>query len=307
MSALPSLPDIISLTVSRTRVTRYPVVACYTVLLYEFFLVFDQEYRLIYQSKWTLAKCLYLACRFIPILLWPANMYNFMNDHSLEACKPLAIISALSYIPFLALPQCTYVFRAWSITGRKVSLLWLFLGCLVAYLAILLWSATDKLTVSDAPFSLLPKAGCFRVTYRNQNPTTRAIFAALGLDSIVGAVLIHHYLNVRRSQGRLGKLIFNQDLFYFPFILLLNTATAVILTSPSRDLDRTALIVVLVMANITACRFILQIRELSQWPTEISELEQCSHQVREDLERMQMEPSGTLDEPALIPESPAVC
>ncbi|KAF9523070.1 hypothetical protein CPB83DRAFT_66758 [Crepidotus variabilis] len=289
MSALPTVADIITLTVSRTIITRYPVVACYAVLSYEFFLVLDQEYRLIYRSRWTLLKCLYLACRFIPLILWPVNMYSFMNDHTLPECMPLVVFGSLSYIPLLAIPQCIYVFRAWSITGRKRSI-FCFLGlCLGGYLGVLIWAATDNLTVSRGAFTLLKKTGCYRPTYDNYNAFARPIFAAIALDSVVATVLIiHHYFTTRRSavQGRLVRLVFNQDTFFFPIILVLNVITSVILTRPVRYLDRTALVAVIVMSNIIACRFILQIRELTR-PTELSVLRQMSLQVRKDLGRVQ--------------------
>lgn len=117
-----------------------------------------------------------------------------MIDHTLEECRPLVVVSALAMIPAvsynhysvspqhaqyhaqLAVPQCIYVFRVWSIAGRKTSVLWFFIFCLGGYLAVTLWSATDNLVVADGAFHLLPKTGCYRVTYHNYPPLAVRVF-----------------------------------------------------------------------------------------------------------------------------------
>ncbi|KAF9523027.1 hypothetical protein CPB83DRAFT_910972 [Crepidotus variabilis] len=275
--------DFIIQAVRFTRISRYPVVAGYTALLYEFLIVFDQEYRLIYKSQWTLLKFLYLACRFIPITLWPVNIFTFMNEHTRQACQPLVVFFSLSFAPFLALPQCVYVLRAWSITGRKTSLLAIFSSCLAAYLGIVLWASTDDLRVIEAGFNTFGKAGCYRGSYRHQNPFARSIFAGIVLDFIVATIMmIYYYLTIRGSRGRLGRLVLKQDMFFFPFMLALNAWAAIMFLSPIRFLDGIVFTSVFVTSNILTCRFILQLRGLSS-PTEHTELIRLSGVVRRDL------------------------
>ncbi|KAF9527416.1 hypothetical protein CPB83DRAFT_394971 [Crepidotus variabilis] len=278
------------------RMSRYPVVACYTALLYEFLIVFDQEWRLIYKSQWSLLKCLYLACRFAPIALWPVNMYSFMNEHTRQGCQPLVIFESLSFGLLLALPQCIYVLRAWSITGRMRPLLVLFLACFGAYLTVVVWAATDDFSVGNAGFDFLGKAGCYRNLYHNQNPFARPIFAGIVLDIVVGGVIVVYYhFTIRRSSGRLGKLILHQDLLFFPSMLLLDALAGIIFTHPLRFLDGIVFTGVLLMSNVMACRFILQIRETSSTSLG-SELQQLSAQVQRDLILAEIKPTTTMKE-----------
>ena len=45
----------------------------------------------IYKSRWSLTKCLYLACRFGLLLGWPVVMYAFLFDHDEESCQPFVV------------------------------------------------------------------------------------------------------------------------------------------------------------------------------------------------------------------------
>jgi len=55
----------------------------------------------IYKSRWSLSKCLYLACRFGILLCWPIVMYSFMFDHDVESCKPFLVIVSVLLMLFV--------------------------------------------------------------------------------------------------------------------------------------------------------------------------------------------------------------
>lgn len=55
----------------------------------------------VYKSRWTLMKCLYLVCRFCPLLFWPAIMYALLWDHDMDRCKPMLVINAVIFLLFV--------------------------------------------------------------------------------------------------------------------------------------------------------------------------------------------------------------
>ena len=55
----------------------------------------------IYKSRWSLTKCLYLACRFGLLLCWPIVMYAFSFDHDEESCRPFLVIVSVLFMLFV--------------------------------------------------------------------------------------------------------------------------------------------------------------------------------------------------------------
>jgi len=55
----------------------------------------------IYESRWSLTKYLYLACRFGPLLSWPIVMYAFLFDHDMESCEPFVVIVSVAFMLFV--------------------------------------------------------------------------------------------------------------------------------------------------------------------------------------------------------------
>ncbi len=80
-------------------------------------LLFDHLYKTnlsdhqIYQSRWSLSKSLYLACRFSLLLGWPIVMYAFLFDHDMESCKPLLVIVTVLIMLFVR-PALSLLFTA---------------------------------------------------------------------------------------------------------------------------------------------------------------------------------------------------
>ena len=55
----------------------------------------------IYKSRWSLTKCLYLACRFGLLLGWPIVMSAFLIDHDEESCQPFVIAISVLFMLFV--------------------------------------------------------------------------------------------------------------------------------------------------------------------------------------------------------------
>ena len=55
----------------------------------------------IYKSRWTIPKCLYLACRFGLLLCWPIVMYALLFDHNEESCQPFLVITSILFMLFV--------------------------------------------------------------------------------------------------------------------------------------------------------------------------------------------------------------
>jgi len=135
--------------------------------------MFDREYSAMYKSKWSLLKCLYLACRFCPLLGWPAVMYALLWDHDIDKCKPMIIINAMVFLLFGTIPQTIYMFRAYAFVGATNVSLVVCLSSYCGYLAVVFFFSFQKLGVFEEAFWALGRTGCFRSfphKYNNYSP-----------------------------------------------------------------------------------------------------------------------------------------
>lgn len=70
----------------------------YTPFLTSLFQVTLFGLHQVYKSRWSLTKCLYLACRFCPLCLWPVVMYGFIGNHGMETCEKLVIAISVVFM-----------------------------------------------------------------------------------------------------------------------------------------------------------------------------------------------------------------
>ncbi|KAF8152351.1 hypothetical protein B0H34DRAFT_113281 [Crassisporium funariophilum] len=243
------------------NLTRFPVVAIYSIVVFDFLLLIDQEHRLIYKSRWTWLKAIYLVCRYYPLTVWPFTIWLYVVDHSYETCIPMVTLQQLSFIPLHFFPHCMLIIRVWAFSGRKRWTLALLLACLSGYLAVQIWSTTGNHLVSEIIFATFGRSGCFR-----RSPHSKNQFA--------------YCLNTRSTHGRLGKLFLIQAFSFFCFMLCLNLGSAYLFSrDSSQKPDGTAWVSTLILPNILACRFILQLREQAI-PSASFQLQIFSKQIR---------------------------
>jgi len=155
--------------------------------------------------------------------------------------------------------------------------------CLLGYIVLMSWFALHEMVVFNETFLFMgPKSGCFMAFPHGYIPYSRTMFVAIGLDLIVGAMLVIHCFRMDSSQTRLGKLLVKQGLLYYPLMIVLNTITALVTTLGNfRGYDGIMFCSVISISNILACRFVIQIREYAA-PDSLDHF-QLSSLVRRDL------------------------
>ena len=122
-------------------------------------------------------KCLHLACRFCPLIFWPAIMYSLLWDHDLGRCKPMLVVNAVTFLLFVCplpiprtqteafqgtIPQSIYVLRAYAFTGATNVSLAVCLSSYCGYIIVVFWFSFERLGVFEEAFLVLGRTGCFR-------------------------------------------------------------------------------------------------------------------------------------------------
>jgi len=244
-----------------TQLSRRTIFGSYALAVYEFLIVFDAEIVTIHKSKWSLLRALYYGCRFGPLLLYPIVIYGLVGDHDEESCKPLIPLVTFCLNLFPCLPQCIFTLRAWAFMGAKRPMLLIFLPCLFAYIGVVVWAFWYRLRALEGLF-LFGKAACIRELDHGSSPFLWMSYAGVALDVVIGLAMVVHCYRSYSSQSRIGKLLVEQGLLYYPVMILMNTVSAALTTiGKFPEYEVLVFFTSAIFSNLLACRFVIQIRE----------------------------------------------
>ncbi|KAF5348335.1 hypothetical protein D9756_010495 [Leucocoprinus leucothites] len=259
--------EVLALVVSRIQRTKYSLVAPYPIVIWELIAVLPREIGQIYLSRWTPLKCIYLAGRFLPIVLWPIIVWLMVGDHTLEECQGKKLLAEHLIVMVLQLvPHSVLAIRAYAYTGRsrKVRILLALGTC--AYIGTQIWAYLIKETCLDPSlFQLLGRTGCYRDSHLSRHPFACVIIAGTIVDGMSIALTVVHAVTTMGINGKLRMVFLLQGLSLFTFMFCVNIMTSVSLfrNRPSESWEVACFALVLLVPNSVACRFILELREIT--------------------------------------------
>ncbi|TFK62897.1 hypothetical protein BDN72DRAFT_347539 [Pluteus cervinus] len=224
--------------------------AMYTLMVYDFMLLFEEECRLIYTPGWNAVKVAYLCCRFYPMLIWPFLIWTWMGNHTFETCAQIQKLRQLLMLPMTLAPQVVMIIRAWAFTDRNRVVLFVLCLFLCSLVGCQIW------------------AGCFNdnTTPKGRHATRRIgfilLFSSL-LDLVAVFVMFWHYLRTRHLRSPLGFILVRQAVTIFITIAVLNAiaAASFLTTVFPAILTNMGLVFVLTVPNVLACRLLVQLRK----------------------------------------------
>ncbi|TFK63339.1 hypothetical protein BDN72DRAFT_902498 [Pluteus cervinus] len=162
------MPDDFELTpiANAIRGTQYFTLASSTLYLYDLLLTLDLEVDLLWPSKWTLLKMIYLLQRYLPLIdmVIVTITWQFGEISNLHTCKALFQESNWSYLVGMTLSEIVLTYRTLAVRGNTTKLrrglLLFFLVCM----APLYWTMAKILSSSFTYHSLpIPGMYCFPI------------------------------------------------------------------------------------------------------------------------------------------------
>lgn len=124
--------------------------------------------------------------------------------------------------------------------------------------------------VLDKQFIFTGKYGCYP-EIQDESWASRyigvTVILPLFVDGVSTVAILHHHRKDREVQSPLSKLFIQQAILYFSVVFTLSLIAGGFQFSASIQLDGRALIALVTLPNIMACRLILQLREETALPT----------------------------------------
>ncbi|KAG8904380.1 hypothetical protein FRC00_013996, partial [Tulasnella sp. 408] len=108
----------------------------YSVAVWDWLVSLKKEYRLIWQSKWSVIKVLYLLSRYWVLFIFPYVLWCYVEDHSLETCQKIFKSPVALAMWNQLWAEGVLLVRTFAFLGNKMTTLiplLLLLSCMVGY------------------------------------------------------------------------------------------------------------------------------------------------------------------------------
>ncbi|TFK63341.1 hypothetical protein BDN72DRAFT_329309 [Pluteus cervinus] len=263
--AMSDNPESALAVVDAIRIIQYFTLASSTVYLYDLLLTLGSEIDLLWPSKWTLMKVLYLLQRYLPLIdmVIVTIIWQFWEVSDLQACKILFHGFDWSYLVGMTLSEIVLTLRTlavWGNTTRIRIILFIFsLGCMVP----LYWA---KAVESFRYHSIaIPGMYCFVTS----GPEKRYIFWVLltaydtSLLILIATPAFRAYKASRIiQQSQLSQVVYKDGVLYYLYLVALSAINIILnLKFPDSDATLAAISVQRVLFSILTSRVVLHIRE----------------------------------------------
>jgi len=246
-------------TAEHIMVVRYTSVATLALLIYEYAVTFDEEVRLIWPSRLSLGKTLFLLSRYLP---FPTIILNFSVSVLLvngqRICRHVATAAAMFECIILFLAEAIMFMRVYAIWDCRASIR-IILSCAMALAMFGAFYADARFigattTVEGLKYS----SGCL-IIFPN-----RIIW--VGMVVIMMCEFISLTLTcIRRFSGSLSlstlsKVMYQDGVAYFVCVFLTSTVNLTIVFLAPSDLRYFAFITQAILHTTVCNRLLLRLR-----------------------------------------------
>jgi len=242
--------------------------AALTLVTYDYILTFQQERRLIWNSKWSYGKVLFLCIRYATFLALPLfSFVQFGRSVSQLSCAvSMYIFLSLALVVVLC-GSLVLALRTWALWNRSpvcgtiLCIAW----CSVAVLTVTFLILTDTSLLTDENAAFPNLAGCGVVF--SPSASSAVIKMCISLAGYEGLIFFMTVIRGLRYLHTRAPLILTlyRDAFFASSSLLAVTITAASLSSGHSDRFYVPYVLTIAFYVVTPCRIILNLREATTY------------------------------------------
>ncbi|KAH7921316.1 hypothetical protein BV22DRAFT_1038785 [Leucogyrophana mollusca] len=245
------------------QVVKYLGAIGVALLIYDWFLTFDDELTYIWNCPWNLIKVLYLITKYLPFIDTAVMVVfrDFRRGSSDETCR-----SALGFVVFMyaigmSTAELILMIRTWAIwgSGRRLAAA-LSIHAATSF-AVVLWCTSkfvDSLTFSsDSQFS-----GCFTTSASNISIADWTLFMFMESVYLILMVIKAPIFGRNWNVSGLFVVLLKDGIAYYGVLLTLSTINVVVVITQTGGLSTMLATPIRVIHAVLATRIVLHIRQI---------------------------------------------
>ncbi|KAF8346443.1 hypothetical protein F5887DRAFT_961995 [Amanita rubescens] len=215
-------------------------VAGNTLFIYDYLLMFDQEVSLIWGSKWTLVKVLYLLSRYMPFVdVTVVSYHQFVPLLTIDQCKIAYRINGSMFVIGMAMSEAVLTIRTWIIWNKDRRLA---IGLMIFFFTVwgvglyIMYQFIESLQFFELPFPVIN--GCVFLAGSRIVSVDWALLLFYNTGNLALMVIRATSLYWSGVDSHLFKRLHRDGVYYYVFLFLLAVINvSVIFSSPAEYVD----------------------------------------------------------------------
>ncbi|KAF8516403.1 hypothetical protein JB92DRAFT_2910918 [Gautieria morchelliformis] len=264
-SIIDGLLQAIIPSLNGLRVTEYTLVACATLLAYEYFLTLDREVFYVWGSSWSFGKIIFFWNRYSPVVDTVLAIYTLAGAKDPHICPPLATATAWAFVSGMFVTEIILAMRTYAIWGARRSILVflvVFTLAVFASASVLTQRFLDSLIfIQIPPFieSLGVNLVCAPLPPRGQASFEFMVFMVN--QAVIAALTLYRGLQqYRTTHNPMIKTMFQDGLLYYVYTLILSVANVAVAVNAPVEYGVLLELPLRVVSSICCTRVLLNIR-----------------------------------------------
>jgi len=244
---------------SDIQVVSYITAGFLTLSIYDTLLQINDEYRLVWKSRWTLIKCLYMWTRYSTFV---SIVISFVN---LSECNKIATFTTAFSGSIIGVTELILMVRTYTLYERSKKLLAFFFVLWFSIAGVAIWAVTKWIS---APTFASLDAGTASCWLSNSSGVGIGLvcYACLlvGETAIVFLTLLKVVRKFHNDKTALLNSLYSDGVLFYLAIWPVTIATVALLFWAPPGLNHLPDAPVLVMHSVLSCRLITHARAIAE-------------------------------------------
>ncbi|KAJ7761666.1 hypothetical protein B0H16DRAFT_1530228 [Mycena metata] len=267
-----NIPPEVALSWMRLQAVKYVNVASLAILVFDYCLTFDLEASLIWPSRRSFSKTLFMLARYTPFLDVPVGLYYILAPNiALDTCFDLNVVSTSLSVFGIAIGELILVVRTYALGGRVRTVL-VVLSIIyttealatVVLIGIFLRSMTFALPILPAIPGCNETGGNFILV------GVCFIIVLLNETVLMSYTMWLGYKKYRHFRSPFIVTLYRDGITYFIFLFLGSAANFTILLAGEGELQELLNTFLRVMHSVLSTRVLLHVRDVERTRAEES-------------------------------------
>ncbi|KAJ7861904.1 hypothetical protein B0H13DRAFT_1723670 [Mycena leptocephala] len=251
---------------SRLQTVKYVNVASMAILVFDYCLTFHVEASLIWPSRMSFSKTLFMLARYTPFFDVPVGLYYILTPNvPLDRCFNLNVASTAMSVFGIAIGEAILILRTYALSGRERRVLIVFSTIyLIEALATVILISLFLRSMTFGPPILAAIPGCNETGGNFILVGICFIIVLLNETVLMGYTLWLGYKKYRHFRSPFIMTLYRDGITYFIFLFLGSAANFTILLAGEGELQELLNTFLRVMHSVLSSRVLLNVRDVER-------------------------------------------
>ncbi|KAF7369355.1 hypothetical protein MVEN_00264100 [Mycena venus] len=258
-------PEIV-LSWRRLQIVKYVNVASLAILVYDYCLTFDLEASLIWPTRMSFSKTLFILARYTPFFDVPVGLYYLLRPNiAVDDCFNINVASTSMSVFGIAIGELILIVRTYALSGRdRTVLAVLSLIYMIAALATVILIGLFLRSMTFGPPLLAAIPGCNETSGKFILVGVCFILVLVNETVLMSYTLWLGYRKYRHFHSPFIMTLYRDGITYFVFLFLGSAANFTILLAGEGELQELLNKFLRIMHSVLCSRVLLNLRDVER-------------------------------------------